>query len=352
MILFREGFSVSVVCAFLVLTACGKNDTSDTPPNNGTGLSVEQSSVSFAAAQGELPPPAQTVELKISATDVEDVVATHPPSMTPPPWLNTAVRFGSGPAQLLLSILDTNLSVGTHETTVRVVARRRDQSVVAFRDVRVRYDVLYQLAASPAALQFQHVYGVADQPAAQPVAISGTGTPWTATASEPWLTVSPTQGTGPGNASVSVNAGSLPVGTHRAQIDFTVPNHHNLRRVEVVLVVRPPTLVLNPPGYTIVFAQGSTSTQDLRATLFPYPHTEVGWKALSLVTWLTATPEFGGFSASNLFSQQIVIRVDPSKAPSTLGTHMGQIVFNPDYSGPVPSVPLQPAILEVTLEIQ
>ena len=78
------------------------------------------------------------------------------------------------------------------------------------------------IAVSPASLQFSYTAG-GTAPAAQSVQVtnSGGGTlAWTATASQSWLTVTPTSGTAPDSLSIGVSPSSLAAGTYTGNVQI------------------------------------------------------------------------------------------------------------------------------------
>lgn len=77
-----------------------------------------------------------------------------------------------------------------------------------------------EIGVSPSSLSFSGVQGGAN-PASKTLSISNTGggtLNWTASDDAPWLSVSPTSGTAPSSATVSVNTAGLTPGTHNGTI--------------------------------------------------------------------------------------------------------------------------------------
>lgn len=81
------------------------------------------------------------------------------------------------------------------------------------------------IAASPSTVAFTSVMNGANPPV-QTIAIANAGTgvlAWTASSTQPWLTVTPSEGIGAGTITVSVARDMLPVGTHLASILIQAP---------------------------------------------------------------------------------------------------------------------------------
>ena len=124
------------------------------------------------------------------------------------------------------------------------------------------------IAVIPASLQFTYTAG-GTVPAAQPIQIvnSGTGTStlsWTATPSDPWLSLSATSGTAPSTASVSVSPAALGAGTYNGAIQITAVSASNSPlSIPVTLTVAPAapavtvTSVVNAGSYQPGIASGA-----------------------------------------------------------------------------------------------
>jgi hypothetical protein len=94
------------------------------------------------------------------------------------------------------------------------------------------------LAVSPSSLSFNYQMG-GSTPAAKTVGITSTGgsTSYTATAADPWLTITPMSGTGtPGSITASVNPSGMTAGTYGSQINVTSAGG-NTATVTVSLII-------------------------------------------------------------------------------------------------------------------
>jgi hypothetical protein len=104
---------------------------------------------------------------------------------------------------------------------------------------------------SPASLTFSGTTGGAN-PASQSLSISNSGggtLSWTASDNQTWLTVSPTSGTAPSTATVSVNLTGLAAGTYNGTITISATGATNTPlTVPVTLTVTAPTTELLTNG--------------------------------------------------------------------------------------------------------
>lgn len=127
------------------------------------------------------------------------------------------------------------------------------------------------LAISTAALSFSGTAGGAN-PAAQPVSISNSGggtLNWSATANQPWLSVSPSSGTNSGSISIQPNLSGLSAGTYTGSITVD-GGSAGAKTVAVTLSVAAPApaptsqpaVNINCGGGDYTAANGTTWTAD------------------------------------------------------------------------------------------
>jgi uncharacterized protein (TIGR03437 family) len=126
----------------------------------------------------------------------------------------------------------------TGQLTLKVVASSGDDSI------GIMVAAPSTIAVVPASLQFAYTAG-GTVPSAQSIQItnSGTGTTtlsWTATASDPWLSLSAASGTAPSTASVSVSPAALSAGIYNGSIQISAAGASNSPlSVAVTLIVAP-----------------------------------------------------------------------------------------------------------------
>jgi hypothetical protein len=164
------------------------------------------------------------------------------------------------------------------------------------------------IGVSPSSLSFTATAGGAN-PAGQSLNISNTGggtLNWTASSNQPWLSVSPTSGTAPSTATVSVNITGLAAGTYNGAITISATGATN-----TPLSV-PVTLTVNPTGGGCTgefivnggFESGTTPwvlSGAIRST-GTFPHSGIAYSILG-----------GGNNNSHTEYQQITIPAGCSK---------------------------------------
>jgi subtilase family protein/BACON domain-containing protein len=137
------------------------------------------------------------------------------------------------------------------------------------------------IGVSPSSLSFSATAGGAN-PTSQSLSITNTGggtLSWTASANQTWLTVSPTSGTAPSTATVSVDISGLGAGTFNGAITISATGATNTP------VSVPVTLTVNPAGGSELIVNGGFEGSSTPWTLSgsavrstgSFPHTGTGY---------------------------------------------------------------------------
>jgi len=263
-VISRVCCSAQALCvAFtILLAACGGGGGSSGPDlSTAPGLSVSPTSVGFAAFQNGAIPPAQSIQITLSRSDVARIVVGYLATPTPPTWLTpTPSLTGLGSNWTLTGgPITTFLAPGTYTATVRIAIQDIGQNVLAFRDVPVSYTIqpLAGLAANPQSLSFSQLQG-GPAPAAQNLGISelgGANYAWSASivyqSVSGWLNIngaaSASGATLPTSLSISINASGA-LGTLNAIVRVT--GNGNTLDVPVSYTVSEPTLTVSPAQLT------------------------------------------------------------------------------------------------------
>jgi len=212
------------------------------------------------------------------------------------------------------------------------------------------------VAVAPASLSFSAAAGtpaVAPQLAAVTSAVSGLG--WAASASAPWLSISPSAGTAPGLISTGVNAGSLSPGTYNATVTVTAPLAANpIQTIAVALTVlapgnaKPtvdtPSLTFeatpaagNPPAKTLRI--GNAGSGSLQWTARP--------QTLSGGNWLSISSTSGAASST----APAAVTVNARAAGLSPGVYSGLITIESPSSTQPQTVAVDLLISQVTQAI-
>jgi hypothetical protein len=211
------------------------------PGTQQPDLRVNPASLAFSAQQNGPNPPAQDVQITnagggtLNWTAVADV-----------PWISLSASSGTAPATLSVSVNIAGLPAGTHQGKVVISAEGAANSPATVNVTLTIQAPPPTISVSPASLLFSGQAGGAT-PASQTLTISNTGggtLNWSVSTNVPWLSVSPSSGSAPpsANVTVSVNIAGLSAGQHHGQITLTAAGATNSP------VIVPVTLTLTPAG--------------------------------------------------------------------------------------------------------
>jgi uncharacterized protein (TIGR03437 family) len=214
----------------ITATTSGVADSPVTIPvtlqvTSGT-LSLSTSTIGFTYFPGGTVPAPQTVQVTSSGSALNFSVVANSGNASAN-WLTVTPTNGTTPGTLTISANGTGLTQGTYQGSVVVTAPNASDSPATIQ-VTLAVDA-GNLSASPApsaGLTFTQGSG-ATAPAAQTITVSSTPVSLTFAASAvtatggSWLSVSPSSGSTTGTVQVSVNAGSLAVGTYTGSVTIT-----------------------------------------------------------------------------------------------------------------------------------
>jgi len=209
--------------------------------------------LSFLTLRGTNPP-SQTLSIK--NTGGGTLLWTAPEDAG---WVSLSPSSGSlGSGQsgtVLVSVASQDLAPGSYQATISVqdpTAGHSPQTLLV--NLLVRERALIRLTPNP--LSFSALEGAG--PTDQSLEIANVGETtlnWTATSSQPWLTLDPASGTLPylpgvgglaQSLTVKVDSGDLPLGNHQATLTFTDPQAGNSPQTVVVSLTvtprSPPTI--------------------------------------------------------------------------------------------------------------
>ncbi len=145
------------------------------------------------------------------------------------------------------------------------------------------------IVVSPTAFQFTAQLG-GSNPSAQSLLINNTGygiLNWTATDNQTWLTVTPTSGTAPDTASISVNIAGLAYGEHTGRITIAdAAGKDSSRTVVVTLNITAPTLKITPGSVTVETRLGVPPPDDKYFMIENSGSGTINWTITGKPNWL------------------------------------------------------------------
>jgi glucose/arabinose dehydrogenase len=205
-------------------------------------LALAPTSLAFTAIAGGSNPLPQTIT--ITNTGSGTLTWT---SSSDQPWLTVSPGSGTAPGSTTASIAIAGLTPGTYNGTVTFASVEAANSP---RSIPVTLSLAPppSLSVVPSSIGFTVTQGGAAPPS-QTLSVSnfGAGTlTWTASADQPWVTITPVSGSAPGVVTVSVLPTGLAAGTYNATLTFTSPQASNSPRTTLVsLTVSPSALRIN-----------------------------------------------------------------------------------------------------------
>jgi hypothetical protein len=193
------------------------------------------------------------------------------------------------------------------------------------------------LVTTPSTLSFSAVAGGTNPtPAALSVANGGTGTlSFTSATSAPWLAISPTSGTAPATAHVSVSIAGLAAGTYAGHITLsTSGTPASISTVPVSLTLTPPgpAISVTPTLLSFSATAGGADPASNHLAISSLSGGAQSFTVTSNQPWLTVSPSSGTTPAS--------VRIRVSASGQSVGTHIGQLMITPSGLGPVAAIPV------------
>jgi len=311
-------------------------------------FTANPASLHFVAQAGSIAP-SQNLALTSSGAPLAYTLNSSVTSPTGGNWLQVPTQSGTTGATVTVSVNTAGLAVGTYTGVINVSAPTAGNGSLAV-------PVTLNIAPGPVllfsvhSLSFAYQVGQA-QPLSQTVTIGSTsGTVSYAVATQtgsmlPWLNVSSTSGTSPGNLVVNVNTTGLAIGTFTGTISLTPtgPNS-NSQTIQVTLVISNSALFLvSPisPTFTTTIGSGGSSFQNLEVTSTdgtPLPFSVVASTSIGS-NWLLVSLT-SGISPTNL-------SITANPAALAVGTYTGTVTIAAS-SG---SVANSPQTFPVTLNL-
>lgn len=251
------------------------------------------------------------------------------------PWISLGAKSGSGNGTIPVTINTAGLPGGTYNGDITITAPGAEGSPA---HVTVKLTILAPgLAVTPTAIRDSVPIGtLTPKTATLHITNSGNGTiTWTATKSQPWLTLSKTTGAAPDDVVVTMSPLGLPAGVQRDTIVFTAPGATNGPvRIPVAFVITQPGLAVSPDSIGATAQQGDTKKQRFTLSITNSAGGTLTWSATDDQPWIAVTPAAGAAPST------LSVDVDPTGMAA--GTHSGTVtVSSPGAAGSPFKVPVQ-----------
>ena len=299
------------------------------------GLSVTPTSIEHATNANSGATFTETMQITNSGTGALNWTATKQRS-----WVTLSATSGTGDGTIQVTINSAGLAGGIYHDDIVVTSPGATGSPA---HVSVTLTIFAPgLAVTPAA-----IHGSAPPGSTTPVSDtlhisnSGTGTiTWTASKTQPWLTLSKASGGAPDAIAVTMDPTGLPPGIQRDTVVFTSAEATNGPvKVPVELEIVQPGLVVTPPSITATAQSTDQQTQDYNLSVSNSGGGTLAWFASADTTWITVTPA-GGLAPSTL-----KVTIDPRGLGP--GIHNGTVtVSSPGAVGSPFAVPVHLTITQ------
>ncbi len=248
------------------------------PPSLKPAIGVSSSSFSFSLQQGDGSPTTQTLTVTNIGEGTLDWNAVSSAA-----WLNLSPASGKAAGTIALTATTGSLAVGTYTALVTISAANATPV-----SIPVTFTVTPPsptLTVNPTAVTFSGVQG-GPNPASQSVTVMSNSN-WTASSSVPWLTLSPSSGSGNGSIAANVTLASAVVGPNQATI--TVTSGGVTRTTAVTLTVAGISLAVAPNSLTYTATQGAANPAAQTITI----SANGAWTVSDNASWLSLSPTSG-----------------------------------------------------------
>ena len=285
----------------------------------GSGLTVSPTSLTFTARAGGSAPPAQSVSVRSSSGRQRNFTVT-----TSQPWLTVRPTSGTTPATLSVSVSPTGLTAGTYTGTVRIAVPNTE----IVRTVSVTFNVTAAtatLTVSPTTLSFSRQQGSTTSSSQTLSVRTSTGSAVGFTVSKSsggaWLTASPASGTTPASVTVTVNPTGLAAGTYNGSI--AISSSLGTVTVPVTLTIAAAaTMMVTPSTLAFGFQQGGSppSSQSLSVSSTTPTSFTASATTSSGGAWLAVSPTSGTTPAT--------LGVSANPGALAVGTYSGSVTVS------------------------
>jgi uncharacterized protein (TIGR03437 family) len=286
--------------------------TVQTPPQT----SVTPSALNFAYQRGGTVPASQT--LTVTAPATQSYVAAASANS---PWLTVTPAQSLGSGNLTVTVNPTGLTPGSYTGYVSLTS----PALATLTTIPVTLTVTdpVSISVSPASLTLAYQIGSA-APAPQTLSLAAsTGSyAYTLSTSAKWLSVTPTTGTSPGTATLTVIPAGLAAGTYQGTIQIVSPGAANSpQTVSVTLnVSAEPVLTAAPASISLTYHSGDQAPDGIQLAVGSA--TAAGFSvSASSRGWLDVTPAQGTSPAN------VTVWVNPYDLPP--GQYQGQVLLAP-----------------------
>jgi hypothetical protein len=250
------------------------------------------------------------------------------------PWLTLGATSGTGDASIPVAINSSGLAGGTYTGEIVVTSPGATGSPA-------RVTVVLTVLAPGLAVSPGLIHETAQTGSTTPinsnlrVSNSGNGSiTWSATKTQPWVTLSATTGAAPANVVVTLDPTGVPPGMQVDTILFTAPEALNGPvKVPVEFDITVPGLVVTPPSISATSEANENKKQQFDLNVSNSAGGTLAWFAAADAPWIAVDP-------AGLAPSKLTVALDPRDLSP--GPHNGTVtVTSPGAVGSPFVVPVQ-----------
>ncbi len=325
-------------CAFL-LQACGGGGDGEgggggTTPAQSGSFTLGTTSASFTGVAGLSNPQSREIALNITGSGVASVGAGFAPGQTPVGWLDVDIT-GSGNSYQLHIFVDTGVMVaGDYTASFTVSTANANDDVLQTRVVTVTAHVDPRLELGVNSIQRDYQFGDASRVEVVTINVTAPNRDWTATSTQPWVTVPSDSHTGNGTTDAMIDITGMAPGTYTAQIRVAT----SLSAADGLTI--PVSITIAPAGFSVTEQSALFGGENGRAALVGVPihfslatgqgtHPFVATVSTdSGGDWLTLDTTSGTVGASGA-----MVTLNASRDGLLGGTYTGELTVTTDVYG-------------------
>lgn len=338
---------LSCLLALSLTTGCGGGSGGGDAGSGDGSVSLSTTVLTFNHAMGGPLPSEQRVTAWFGTAASYEV--GYPPGVSDPGWLKVEQADSSdhnSPIDFKFYLNRYRITAGTHQTTVRFVAKDLLGLVKGYQDMRVTCVATNTLVFEQETIEFFHYYSGMGRPIDQSIAVFGDGIAWTADADQNWVILNTTSNTAPSSLEIGVDPDGLYTGNHTATVSIRDTSSGHVATLAVNLAVEPHQLVVGDNGVALASFPTALSVLSHTVTVADNAGTPTAWSAVSDQSWLAVT-------ASGVTDGSLTLTADPtglttdrihyamvtvsSSHPAVANTEQIQVGFFVDDSDPAVS---------------
>lgn len=300
----KPAFSI-IILLFFILTGCGGGGGDSDAGINPLQLSTSTVSVTLGAGASST---SRTVVITLPA-NTHSLAAGYSGGQTKPSWVNYSFSpfyISDTTADFNIGLNTNGLSMGSYSDSIIVEAREIGGTLLASSTVRVNLTINDPLKISADRLDFYTAFAASATPV-NTISLSRISTPgtWSASANQPWLTLSKATGSTPDNFDIGVDLAGMDIGSYTATLSITDDVTSEITDIPVTLKIEPHRLSVIDNGVALSH-HPSRSRLSHTIEIGENGGSGTAWSAVSDQAWLSLS------TATGVTGNTLTLTADPA----------------------------------------